>query len=181
MTTIGDNSEKAARERRVRFSHYHQKDRALEDQIKALGKLKKENRLNAKADGFPAAKLDHYLKSFNGEDHQKPVDKHLSERENLIWLGYIHDNPQGDLLADRASNEQLIAAKGFNAGMNNMERVSGYAAGSSEDRLWLDSHDAGKKEFAETWPEVEAKMRAELNKEAPPPADPFPDKPGAVH
>ena len=166
MTTIGDNS-KAERERRVQFSHYHQKDRYIAAQIRALNEEKKSNRQNAKAAGFAAAKLDHYLKSFMAEDQQKPVDKHRSEKENLIWLGLIHDDLQGDLLSDRADKDQLIQAKGFHSGLTNLDRVSGYSGGSSEDRLWLESYDAGKREFAETWPEVEAKMRAAMTKEEP--------------
>lgn len=178
---IGDN-QKAERERRVQFSYYHQKDRGIAAQIKALNEEKKANRQNAKAAGFPAQKMDHYLKSFLAEDQQKPVDKHRSERENLIWLGLIHDDPQGDLLSDRASGEQLIQAKGFHAGLNNLDRVSGYSGGSSEDKMWLESYDAGKKEYAETWPEIEAKMRAVMSKQEEPPAeDPFPKGSPAVH
>ena len=172
---IGDNS-KAERKFRVRFSHYHQNDRDLHAQRKLISDKIKANRQNAKAAGIPAAKLDHYLKSFMAEDHQKPVDKHRSERQNLIWLGYIHEDPQGDLLADRVSSEQLIAAKGFQAGINNLERASGYSGGSSEDRTWLDSYDAGRREYAATWPEVEAEIRAVLSKEeAPSSEDPFPN------
>lgn len=181
MPTIGDNSEKAARERRVMFSHYHQKDRDIAAQIRSLNEQKKANRQNAKAAGFASAKLDHYLKSWLAEDQQKPVDKHRSERENLIWLGLIHEDPQGDLLSDRVSSEQLIQAKGFHAGLNKLDRVSGYGGGSPEDRMWLESYDAGLKEYAETWPEVEEKMRATLNKEEPPADDPFPDKQNSVH
>ncbi|MCZ4500984.1 MAG: hypothetical protein JWQ74_3539 [Marmoricola sp.] len=177
--TMGDNL-KAERERRVQFSYYHQKHRDLEAKRKAIAEEIKEVKLNAKASGFPSAKLDHYLKSFQAEDNQKPVDKHRSERENLIWLGLLHEDPQGDLLADRASGEQLIQAKGFHAGLNNLERMSHYTGGSSEDRMWLESYDAGRKEYVETWPEVEAKIRATLNKEEPPASDPFPDAP-AVH
>lgn len=177
MTTaaIGDNL-KAERERRVQFSYYHQKDRDIAAKIRALGEEKKANRQNAKAAGFPAAKLDHYLKSFLAEDQQKPVDKLKSERENLIWLGLIPDSPQGDLLSDRADKEQLIAAKGFHAGLNNMDRVSKYDAGSADDKLWLSSYDEGKKEFDTVLPDVLARAEAARSKEEPPAytdSDPF--------
>ena len=165
--TVGDNS-KAERERRVSFSYYHRNDRDLAAQIKALAEKKKANRLNAKAAGFPSQKLDHYLKSFMAEDQQKPVDKHLSERENLAWLGLIQDNPQGDLLADRASKEQLIAAQGFHAGLNGLDRVSNYSAGSTEDKAWLESFDAGRKEYDTVIPDILARVNAEADKEAPP-------------
>ncbi|MBX5238660.1 hypothetical protein [Rhizobium sp. NLR22b] len=165
--TVGDNT-KADRERRVRFSYYHRKDREIAAKIRELNEQKKSNRQNAKAAGFPSAKLDHYLKAFLAEDQQKPVDKHRSERENLIWLGLIHDNPQGDLLADRASKEQLIAAQGFHAGLNGLDRVSGYSAGSSEDKTWLESYDAGRKEYDTVLPDIEARINAEADKESPP-------------
>ncbi len=165
--TVGDNS-KADRERRVSFSYYHRKDRELAAKIRELNEQKKSNRQNAKAAGFPSQKLDHYLKSFQAEDQQKPVDKHRSERENLIWLGLIHEDPQGDLLADRASKEQLIAAQGFHAGVNGLDRVSKYAAGSTEDKAWLESYDAGRKEYDTVIPDIMARINAEADKEAPP-------------
>lgn len=177
MAAIVNDTQKAERERRVMFSHYHQKDRDIAAQIRALNEIKKSNRQNAKASGFPAAKLDHYLKSFLAEDHQKPVDKLKSERENLIWLGYIHDDPQGDLLADRASGDQLIQAKGFHAGLNNLDRMSGYSGGSSEDKLWLESYDAGKREYETEIPDILARIEAARTNEEPAPSgdDPFAD------
>lgn len=176
MAEIGDNT-KAERQRRVQFSYYHQKDRDLAAQIRALNDQKKANRQNAKAAGFPAAKLDHYLKAFLSEDQQKPVDKHRSERENLIWLGLIHEDPQGDLLADRATHEQLVQAKGFHAGLNNLDRASGFSGGSADDRLWLESYDAGKREYDTEIPDILARAQAASTKEEAPVteggADPF--------
>ena len=174
MTSIGDN-QKAERQRRVQFSYYHQKDRDIAAKIKALNEEKKANRQNAKAAGFTSAKLDHYLKSFLAEDQQKPVDKHRSERENLIWLGLIQDDPQGDLLSDRASREQLVQAKGFHAGLNALDRVSGYDAGSSDDKLWLESYDAGRKEYETEIPDLLKRAEAERTNEEPASdGDPFP-------
>jgi hypothetical protein len=173
MTTppIGDNT-KAERERRVQFSYYHQKDRDIAAKIRALNEEKKSNRQNAKAAGFAAQKLDHYLKAFLAEDQQKPVDKLKSERENLIWLGLIPDTLQGDLLtSDRVDQEQMIAAKGFHAGLNALDRVSNYSAGSSEDKHWLESYDLGRKEYETTIPDIMARINAEADKEAPPADD----------
>ncbi|MBM7049700.1 hypothetical protein [Rhizobium lusitanum] len=167
MTAIAGDNTKADRERRVQFSYYHQKDRDIAAKIRALNEEKKSNRQNAKAAGFASAKLDHYLKSFLAEDQQKPVDKLKSERENLIWLGLIPDNPQGDLLSDRADREQLVAAKGFHAGLNNLDRVSGYDGGSSDDKHWLESYDAGKKEYDTTIPDILARAKAAASKEEP--------------
>lgn len=176
MTIVNDTA-KAERERRVSFSYYHRKDRDIAAQIRTLSEQKKGNRQNAKAAGFSSAKLDHYLKSFLAEDQQKPVDKHKSERENLIWLGLIREDPQGDLLADRATKEQVTQAKGFHAGLNGLDRVSGYDAGSSDDKLWLESYDAGKAEYESEIPDILARIQAAASKEEPPADgdDPFAD------
>lgn len=170
MSAMGDNT-RADRERRVQFSYYHRKDRDIAAQIRELNEQKKSNRQNAKAAGFPAQKLDHYLKAFNAEDQQKPVDKLKSEKENLIWLGYIHEDPQGDLLSARVGGEQLVQAKGFHAGLNGLDRVSGYDGGSSDDRLWLESYDAGRKEYDTVLPDVLARAQAAASKEEPAVAD----------
>lgn len=181
MTAIINDTQKAERERRVMFAYYHQKDRDVEAQIRALKEVKKANRLNAKAGGFPAAKLDHYLKSFLADDQQKPVDKLKSETENLAWLGLIPDQSiKSDLFAasgDRVDKEQLIQAKGFHAGLNNLDRASGYDGGSSQDRLWLESYDAGRKEYETEIPDLLARAEAARTKEEAAPAgdDPFED------
>lgn len=177
---IGDNSTKAEKDRRVLFAYYHRKDRDIAAKVRSLNEEKKSNRQNAKASGFPSAKLDHYLKSFLAEDQEKPVQKHKSERENLEWLGLIPTTTGGDLLkqGDRVDGEQLIQAKGFHAGLNGLDRVSGYSAGSSEDRLWLESYDAGRAEFDTVLPDILARVEAAATKEEPAPsgnANPFDD------
>jgi hypothetical protein len=171
MTALAGDNSKADRERRVSFSYYHRKDRDIAAKIRELNEQKKSNRQNAKAAGFPSQKLDHYLKSFLAEDQQKPVDKLRSERENLSWLGYIHEDPQGDLLSNRIGGEQLVQAKGFHAGLNGLDRVSGFDGGSSDDRLWLESYDAGAKEYETVLPDFEARIAAAADKEAPPAPD----------
>lgn len=181
---IGDNT-KAERERRILFAYYHKKDRDIAAKIKALNEEKKSNRQNAKASGFPSQKLDHYLKSFLSEDHQKPVDKLRSERENLEWLGYIPETTGGDLLkqADRVDGEQLIQAKGFHAGLTGLDRVSGYDSGSADDKLWLESYDAGRKEYDTEIPDILARIEAAASKETPPAdgEDPFADAGDTAH
>ena len=169
--TIGDN-QKADRERRVQFSYYHRKDRDIAAKIRELNEQKKSNRQNAKAAGFPSAKLDHYLKAFLAEDQQKPVDKLRSEHQNLVWLGLIPDTTQGDLLTrDRVDKEQMIAAKGFHAGLNGLDRVSHFDGGSADDKLWLESYDAGRAEYDTVLPDILARVHAEADKEAPPADD----------
>lgn len=173
---IGDNS-KAEVQRRVSFAHYHRKDRDIAAKMRELSEQKKSNRQNAKAAGFPAQKLDHYLKSFMADDQQKPVDKLKSETENLAWLGLIPDQSiKGDLFTkgDRVDGEQMVQAKGFHAGLNGLDRISGYDAGSADDKLWLASYDAGKTEYDTEIPDIMARIEAAASKEEPPSdGDPF--------
>jgi hypothetical protein len=182
MTLVNDTA-KAERERRVLFAYYHKKDRDLAAQIKGLNEEKKANRQNAKAGGFPAQKLDHYLKAFNAEDHQKPVDKLKSERENLEWLGYIPATSGGDLLSqvDRVDGEQMIQAKGFHAGLTGLDRVSKYDAGSADDKLWLESYDAGRKEYDTEIPDILARAQAASTNEEPPATGDDPFDQSSVH
>ena len=153
---IGHNTDNAARDRRILFAYYHKKDRELAAKIKATQTEKASNRQNAKASGFPSQKLDHYLKSFLSEDQQKPVDKLKSDREDLEWLGLIPATSGGDLLKqiDRVDNEEMTRSKGFHAGLTGMDRVSGYDGGSVDDKLWLESYDAGKTEYDTVLPDL---------------------------
>ncbi|WP_183805882.1 hypothetical protein [Rhizobium sp. BK316] len=175
MTTIGDNSQKAEQQRRVTLAYYHRTDRDIAARAKALAADKKANRLNAKAAGIPSSQLDHLLKSFEAEDQQKPVDKLKRDMENLAYLGLIPDpNIKGDLFSrvDRVDAEGMIQAKGFFAGLNGLDRVSCYDAGSSDDKLWLSSYDAGRKEYETELPDIMARIQAQATKEEPsPPAD----------
>ena len=176
---MGHNMSKAERDRRILFAHYHRKDRDIAAKVRALNEEKKGNRKNAKASGFPAAKLDHYLKSFLADNQDKPVLKHQSEKENLIWLGLINEDPKGDLLSDRASPEEVVRAKGFHAGLCALDRVSGYMAGTDEDHWWLTSYDAGKAEYDTILPDILERVNAAKSKEEPAPSpdngDPFAD------
>lgn len=181
MSNLGHNVDKAEKERRVLFGFYHRKDRDIAAKIRELNEQKKSNRQNAKASGFPAQKLDHYLKSFMAEDQQKPVDKLKSETENLAWLGLIPDQSiKGDLFTkgDRVDQEQMLQAKGFHAGLNGLDRVSGYDAGSADDKLWLASYDLGKQEYDTEIPDIMARIEAEATKETPAASgdNPFPDR-----
>lgn len=175
MTALaGDNSNKAEQQRRVTLAYYHRTDRDLAAKAKALAGEKKANRLNAKAAGVPSSQLDHLLKSFEAEDQQKPVDKLKRDMENLAYLGLIPDPTiKGDLFSrvDRVDNEGMIKAKAFFAGLNGLDRVSGFDGGSSDDKLWLESYDAGRAEYDTVLPDIMARVQAEADKEAPPAED----------
>ncbi len=171
MTTaaIGDNQKE--QQRRVTLAYYHRTDRDIDAQNRALAARKKANRLNAKAAGIPSSQLDHLLKSFTAEDQQKPVDKLKRDMENLAYLGLIPDPTiKGDLFSrvDRVDTEGMIRAKGFFAGLNGLDRVSGFDGGSADDKLWLESYDAGRKEYDTVLPDIQARIEAEADKEAPP-------------
>lgn len=175
--SIGDNT-KAERERRVTLAHYHRKDRDCAAKAAAIASEKKANRLNAKAAGIPSSQLDHLLKSFNADDQQKPVDKLKRDMENLAYLGLIPGpSIKGDLFSrvDRVDNEGMIRAKGYFAGLNGLDRVSGYDAGSSDDKLWLESYDAGRQEYETDIPNILARIEAARTNEEPAPDgdDPF--------
>ncbi|OAP40378.1 hypothetical protein AU381_00170 [Sinorhizobium glycinis] len=179
MSLVNDTA-KAERERRVTLSYYHRTDREIDAQARLLAEKKKTNRLNAKAAGIPSSQLDHLLKSFRADDQQKPVDKLKRDMENLAYLGLIPDqNIKGDLFTrvDRVNQEQMIQAKGFYAGLNNSDRVSGYDAGSVDDKLWLESYDAGKAEYDTEIPDILARINAAATNEEPPASgeDPFSD------
>lgn len=185
MTTaaIGDNS-KAEKERRVTLAYYHRKDRDIDVQQGLLAAQKKENRLNAKAAGVPSSQLEHLLKSFKADDQQKPVDKLKRDMENLAFLGLIPDpSIKGDLFSrvDRVDAEGMIQAKGYYAGLNALERLSGYDGGSADDKLWLASYEAGRAEYEAELPDILARIEAARTNEEPAPDtdDPFGETPMA--
>jgi hypothetical protein len=181
MATAGSNTKLNDAERQKLFAYHFRKELAAETKKREALADKTANRKLAKAaePSFSGQKFDHYLKAHFGEDDQKPVDRLKSDRENLEWLGLIPSTSGGDLLkqADRVDGEQLVQAKGYKAGLLNLDRVSGYDAGSSDDRLWLESYDAGAKEYETEIPDIMARIEASASKETPPADgdDPFPD------
>lgn len=173
---IGDNSKiLTEKERLALFGHHVRTDIKLATEIEALKVEKKANRKLAQNDGFPASKLDHFVRVLSAEDKQKPVDKMRSERENLIWLGLIQDDPNGDLLADRATKEQRIFAAGQAIGLVAGDRVSGYDGGSVDDKTWLSGYDDGQRIVRENLQSAMEKLNAEKATDQPPADDPFPE------
>lgn len=171
MTAVaGDNSSKAETDFRLLVAYYHRKDLALDFEAKEIAAKKKANRKNANSHGISSQKLDHYLKSVVADDKQKVVDKHLSDRQNLEWMGLIAKTTGGDLLdqAERVSGEALVRAKGFQAGLLGNDRVSSYMAGSDEDHWWLTSYDDGRKEYDTKLPDLLARINEQADIEAPP-------------
>ncbi len=179
MTAMMGDNLKAEKERRVLFAHLFRKEVAEETKRREAAAAKSANRKLAKSydPTFTAQKFEHYAKIYFGEDDQKPVDRLKSDRENLEWAGLIPATSGGDLLAqvDRVDSEGMIEAKGFEAGLLNLERMSGYDGGSVDDKLWLSSYDAGKAEHDTILPDLMTRIQAETSKEAPEPSgdDPF--------
>lgn len=178
MTAVaGDNSSKAESDFRLLVAYYHRKDLVSHFEAKRISDEKKANRKNANAHGISSAKLDHYLKSVIADDKQKVVDKHLSDRQNLEWMGLIAKTTGGDLLAqaERVTGEPLIRAQGFQAGLLGNDRVSGHMAGTDEDHWWLTSYDEGRREYETKIPDLLARIEANADKEAPPEDDDYED------
>ncbi|WP_322884228.1 hypothetical protein U8C35_07680 [Sinorhizobium medicae] len=181
--SAGNNSKLTDAERQKLFAHMFGKLLSAElARREAAADMKAIKKLSATYDkSFTAQKFDHFLKLHFGEDDQKPVDRLKSDRENLEWAGIIAQTSKGDLLAqvDRVDGEQLIQGKGYLAGLLKAPRVSGYDAGSSDDKLWLESYDAGAAEADVGIPDILARVQAAASKEEPsPPAgiDPFSDE-----
>lgn len=178
MTAL-PNTKLSDADRQKLFAHHFRRELAAETKRREAAAEKTANRKVAKAADptFTGQKFDHYLKAHFGEDDQKPVDRLKSDRENLEWLGLIPATSGGDLLAqaDRVDREQMVQAKGYKAGLLGLDRVSGYDAGSSDDKLWLESYDAGKREYETDIPDIMARIEAAASKEEPPATeDPFP-------
>ena len=172
MMTATSNSKLDEGQRQKLFAYHFRKELAAETARREAAADKTANRKVAKAADptFTGQKFDHYLKAHFGEDDQKPVDRLKSDRENLEWLGLIPATSGGDLLAqiDRVDNEQLIRAKGYKAGLLGLERRSPYDGGSSDDKLWLESFDAGRQEYETEIPDILARLEEDSDVEAPP-------------
>lgn len=169
MTTTGHNS-KAETDFRLLVAYYHRKDLASHFEAKRIADERKANRKNANSHGISSQKLDHYLKSVIADDKQKVVDKHLSDRQNLEWMGLIAETTGGDLLAqtERVTGEPLIRAQGFQAGLLGSDRVSGHLAGTDEDHWWLTSYDMGREEYETKLPDLLSRLSADADAESPP-------------
>lgn len=178
MTASSEGTKAINDKRQKLFAYYFRKELAAETERRAAADKKSANRKVAKASDptFTGQKFDHYLKAHFGEDDQKPVDRLRSDRENLEWLGLI-PSTKGDLLAkvDHVDKEGMIRAKGYKAGLLGLDRVSGFDGGSADDKMFLESYDAGKKEYETDLPAILKQMEAETTKEEPPASgfDPF--------
>ncbi|MBD9372794.1 hypothetical protein IB238_09195 [Rhizobium sp. ARZ01] len=172
MTAAGHNTQLSEGDRQKLFAYHVRKEIAEETRRREAAAAKSVNRKIAKASDptFTGQKFDHYVKAHFGEDDQKPVDRLKSDRENLEWLGLIPETSGGDLLAqaDRVDNEGMIRAKGYKAGLLNAERVSGYDAGSVDDKLWLEAYDDGHDEYEADIPDILARINEAADQEAPP-------------
>lgn len=183
MTTTAHNSKLSEGDRQKLFAHmFRQILNAELKRREAVADIKSAKKLAKSYDeSFTAQKIEHFLKIHFGEDDQKPVDRLISDRENLEWAGLIKGTSKGDLLAqtDRVDGEQLIQGKGYLAGLLERDRVSGYDGGSSDDRLWLESYDAAVSELKSDLPDILARIQAARTNEEPAPTtdNPFGEMP----
>lgn len=177
--TAGSNSVLSEKDRQKLFAHMFGQILTAEIAKREASATQSSVKKLAKSydPTFTAQKFDHFLKVHFGEDDQKPVDRLRSDRENLEWAGLITRTSKGDLLAqiDRVDGDQIIQGKGYLAGLLKAPRVSGYDAGSADDKLFLESYDAGRKEVETDIPDILSRVEARNSKEEPPHTgdDPF--------
>lgn len=169
--SAGSNTKLTDDQRQKHFAYHFRTELSAEIDRRNATAAKSANRKLAKAADptFTGQKFDHYLKAHFGEDDQKPVDKLRSEAENLRWLGLLPSATDDSLFGqpDRVDHEQILRAKAYTAGLLNLDRVSGYDGGSADDKLWLESYDAGKSEYETDLPDIMAIIEAKMAKEAP--------------
>lgn len=173
--TIGDNSKLTEQEQQALWGHHVRKRIAVVREREALNAQEKKLKADAKNDGISEKELKDFLDCMLTDDPQKKVDQFNMLKRNRIRLGLIIDDRNGDLLADRVTNEQMIHAAGVEAGLAALDRVSKYGAGSSEDKTWLAGYDEGQRIARDNLQSaMEKKLRAS-SKEEPPSdgSDPF--------
>lgn len=174
--TIRNSTELTEEERQALWGHHIKKALAVRRQINELKAVAKKNASDAKNDGFSKAELDDFLDLMTTDDPQKKVDKFNMLKRNRIRLGLIQDDRKGDLFADRVTTQQMIFAAGVEAGLAALDRVSKYAAGSDEDRAFLDGYDDGQRIARDNLQAAMEKKNRERSKEEPAPSgenDPF--------
>lgn len=143
---IGDNTKLNDEERQALWGHHVRRRIAIHGEREAVKAKETEAKKDAKNDGISEQEMKDFLDCMLSDDPQKKVDNFNMLKRNRIRLGLIQDDRKGDLLADRVTNEQMIYAAGVEAGLAALDRVSKkYAAGSPEDRAWLDGYDEGQR------------------------------------
>jgi hypothetical protein len=144
MNTIGHNV-LTENERKAIFGRHARLLRANRAEQRRLKDIEKDFLADAKNDQINITELKMFLKVDEDEDKQKHVQKHNLERSALVKLGLLKEALQGDLLADRATREQLIFTQGQTVGLMAGDRVSGYSAGHTDDKTWLSGYDDGQR------------------------------------
>ena len=172
----GHNSELTEQEKQALWGHHVKKRIGIIRDLEGIKAREKALKADAKNDGISEKELKDFLDCMFTDDPQKKVDQFNMQKRNRIRLGLIADDRNADLLADRVTTEQMIYAAGVEAGLAGMDRISKYAAGSSEDRMWLDGHSEGQRILLENIASAMEKMLAARSKEEPPSEDdPFED------
>lgn len=165
----------------ILWSIHTRKVRELKAQAKEITKQIADQTADAKNDGFDKKEILDYVDVMTSDDQKKHITKFNMMKRNRIRLGLIPDDRGGDLLADRATREQLIEADGYECGLNGFERVSKQSAGSPDDKLWLLAYHRGQDDYGLNWQRVmeEKKARREAqdaaNSKESPPASPTDD------
>jgi uncharacterized protein (UPF0335 family) len=144
----------------ILWSIHTRKVREMKAKIKELNKQIADQTADAKNDGFDKKEILDYVEVMTSDDQRKHIKTFEMMKRNRIRLGLIPDDRGGDLLADRASREQLIEADGYECGLNGFERVSKMDAGSADDKLWLAAYQRGQNAYAANWQRVMEEKQA---------------------
>lgn len=166
-SSIGDNSKELTEsEEKALFFHHLRKDMSTKGKIKELQAQQKADRKLCQADGFALSRLDFAQKALGADDKSTITQKVEDQLKIMEWLNIIpaYNN---DLFADRAPKEEKIEGQGQIAGLAGVDRVSGYAAGSEEDKTWLRGYDQGVS-IMDHLKSARAKKDSIRSKEAPP-------------
>lgn len=172
----GHNSKLTDEERQALWGHHVSRKLSLRRRMDELKAEDKKLTADAKNDGVSKAELDDYLDCMLTDNPQKNVDKFNMQKRNRIRLGLIMDDRKGDLFADRVTTQEMIFTSGVEAGLAALDRVSKHAAGSDEDRAFLDGYDEGQRIARDNLQSAMEKKLRERSKEEPsaaPGEDPF--------
>ena len=168
MTRMGDNSKQLTDHEEAALKMHHLRRRmAHKAKIAAVQAEMKTDANLCKADGIPVALIDFGIKALSAEDKTTPIQKLMDQGKMLETLCLI-PAWNGDLLADRSTKEERIFAEGKMKGMAAVDKVSGYAAGSADDKTWRSGYEEGQRIMLEDLPRAMAKKAATRTKEAPP-------------
>lgn len=170
IALIGDNSTvHNETEKLAHFGHEIQRVLAKRADARLAKQHEKEILADFKNDGGDPRLMLRVIKAI--EDGDGMLKKHELDDEALRLAGRI--GGRGKDLLDRVDQEEVIFAKGRMAGLIGLDCVSGYDAGSSDDKLWINGWKEGQRIVLEEWVSANAKIQRKRGVVDDLPDDPF--------